>query len=117
MITDQGKNIIVGAMSDVLNYAALGSDNTVNSGSEVSLGSEYGRTRRPFDSVNVLQNSVEFTMILPSTEPSGLQPCTFRELGVFTGSPTGSMFSRSTFYNVDKNDNLEYQTIMQVRVE
>lgn len=97
-------------------HMAIGSSSTTAYSTDTALGSEINRTRRIFDSITRTDKYVELEMILPSTEPSGLMPITMREVGVFNGSPTGSMFTRRTFAGIEKNENIEYQTILSLKI-
>jgi len=123
MFLNQGKNnirdLLVGSfVIGSPSYAAVGSDGTNPVSTNTTLGSEINRTRRVFDSKNsAVTKQVEFEMILPSTEPSGIQPIFTREIGIFTGSPTGSIYSRSVFSEFEKTGDIEVQYIVAYRIE
>ncbi len=98
-------------------YMALGSVGTTATVDDTQLGSEIPETRRDLDSVSTSDDRlVEFEMILPSTVPSS-QPVNIREVALFDGSPTGSMYTHDTFTAVEKTQDVELQTIIGVRIE
>ena len=120
MFVTGGKNIIrdwlSGGQVSRPTYAAIGSIVTTEAGSSTGLLYEIDRLRRPFDSLSIQNQQVEFEMIVPSTEPVGAMPIYFREIGIFNGSPTGSMFSRSAFAEIEKTEDIEFQTITAFRI-
>ena len=121
MYSNVGKNMVKGYLGGTTgigspSYAALGSSSTASAVTDTALGSEWDRTRRTFDGRILTDKQVELEMILPSTAPSGLMPCNLTEVGIFAGSPTGSMFSRATFAPIEKNENVEFQSLITYRV-
>jgi len=120
MFVKDGKNIIrdwlSGGQVNHPTYAAIGSIGTIEAGSSTGLLYEITAIRRPFDSLSIQDQQVEFEMIVPSTDPVGEMPIYFREIGIFNGSPTGSMFSRSAFAEIEKTEDIEFQTITAFRI-
>ena len=97
-------------------YMAAGSDITAVTVNDTGLGSEYLLTRQGFSSQTKQSNQVELEMVLDSTEPSDSMPCMMREVGVFDGSPTGSLFSRNIFAELEKTTDIEMQFVIGIRV-
>lgn len=120
MLTNLGKNLIRDWMGSVFpnppSYMALGSVSTAATVDDTALGSEIPETKLGFDSISKSDRMVEFEMILPSTAPSS-QPINIREVGLFDGSPIGSLYTHNTFTAVEKTEDVELQSIIGVRVE
>lgn len=119
MFTNTGKNIIRDWLGSKFPnppyFMALGSVGTTPTVSDTVLGSEI--IERNFDSINTNNDRlVEFEMILPSTSPT-TQPVNLREVGLFNGSPVGSMFSHNIFTTISKTTDVELQSIVAVRIE
>jgi hypothetical protein len=118
MFVTQGKESVsqwlVGSSPLPPSYCAVGSSSTAVALTDTALGSEYAVTRRAFDTVTMpSKTQIEYEMILPSTTlTSGF----VREMGLFAGSPTGSMFSHQTFYQLEKTGDIEMQIITGYRV-
>ena len=118
MFVTQGKEIVsqwlVGSSPPAPSYCSVGSTSTAVTLSDTALGSEYEITRRSFDTKTMpSKTSIEYEMILPSTT---LTSGYVREVGIFTGSPTGSIFNHSTFYQLEKTGDIEMQIITGYRV-
>ena len=128
VFVDSGKNQIrnwmgnTGPTNPRPAYMALGSIGSPlfvsnNSG----LRYEVDNTRRVFDSNtgSSYNKLIEFEMILPTTEPSGLMPVYLRECELSSGSPYNalSVYSLSTFAGIEKANNIELQTIVGVRIQ
>ena len=102
-------------------YMALGSvGSPIFTSTDNALRYEPDGARRTFDSDtgSSIDREVEFEMILPSTEPSGLMPITLREVELSSGSPanTGSVYTLSTTAGISKTTDVEIQTIVGVRI-
>jgi len=117
VMTDTGKNLIrdwlAGQSPTPPSHIAVGSDSTAATDDDTSLGSEI--VRRAFDSTTYSDDRmVEFEMVLPTTVPSSTVH--LKEMGVFNGSPTGDMFVRNTFADVEKTTDVEIQFIEGIRI-
>jgi hypothetical protein len=115
--TDVGKNMIrewlAGQCGSTAapSFMSLGSSNITPTEADTTLSHE--NVRRGFDSFDRGVNKlVEYEMICPST----VGDFEAREMGIFNGSPTGSMFVRNIFATVNKTADVELQTIAGVRI-
>jgi hypothetical protein len=119
VITNDGKRILVNFLGGNVNaypsYMAMGSSATAPAVTDTALGSEFNDTRIGLDSFTSGDFYAELEMIVPSMEPN-TQPAVFREIGVFTGSPTGSMIMHSTFPNFTKTKDIELQNLVTFKI-
>jgi len=118
MMTTVGKNLIREWLANNAPtppaYTAVGSDSTIAGVDDTDLNGEFAR--RAFDSIDNNNNRlVEFEMVLPTTVPATTE--TLQEVGVFNGSPTGSIFTRNTFAAITKTTDVEVQFINSIRIE
>lgn len=122
MFLNQGKDVLANFLLgsnlsyDPPSYIAVGSSSTAVTLNDTALGSEYNLTRQGFSSQTKQTNQVELEMVLATTDPSDSMPCMIREVGVFAGSPTGSIFSRNTFAELEKTTDIEMQFVIGYRV-
>ena len=118
VVTNDGKRVLVnflgGNVSTYPNYMAMGSDATAPAVTDTVLGSEFKTTRIGLDSFTSGDFYAELEMIVPSLTPSGT--AVFREIGVFTGSPTGSLMMHSTFPNFTKTQDIELQNLVTFKI-
>ena len=96
-------------------YIHFGSDATIPTSGDTALGSVIDETQRALESTSTGDRFVTFEGLLPSTIPSS-QPIFVREIGVFDGSPTGSLWSHATFTGVEKTENLEMQGLYTIKI-
>jgi len=119
VVTNDGKRVLVkmlgGDVSSYPSYMAMGSSATTPAVTDTILGSEFADTRIGLNSFTSGDFYAEAEMIVPSTEPN-TQPAVFREIGVFTGSPTGSMMMHTTFPNFTKTQDIELQNLVTFKI-
>lgn len=119
MITNDGKRVLVNMLGGNINaypqYMAMGSSATTPAVTDTALGSEFVDTRIGLDSFTSGDFFAELEMIVPSTEPN-TQPAVFKEIGVFTGSPTGSMMMHAVFPAFTKTQDIELQNLVTFKV-
>jgi hypothetical protein len=116
--TTVGKNLIrewlAGQCGSAVapSFIGLGSSAVAPTVADTTLS--YEEVKRHYDSSDRGNDRlVEFEMICPST----VGVFEAREMGIFNGSPTGSMFVRNIFAMVNKTSDVELQTIAGVRIE
>lgn len=119
VVTNDGKRVLVkllgGDISSYPQYMAMGSSTTTPAVTDTGLGSEFVDTRIALDSFTSGDFYAELEMIVPSTEPN-TQPAVFKEIGVFTGSPTGSMMMRTVFPAFTKTQDIELQNLVTFKI-
>ena len=121
--TNEGRDWIVDALAGnaptAPGYLAFGSDDTTSASGDTANGSQWNRATVAFESMTSGTRYIEFEGIVLSTEPSGIQPVNFEEVGIFTGSPTstGSILARSTFADLEKSQDVELQCLYRIEVD
>jgi hypothetical protein len=119
VVTNDGKRVLVNLLGGNINayprYMAMGSDATTPTVTDTVLGSEFGDTRIGLNSFTSGDFYAELEMIVPSMQPP-TQPAVFREIGVFTDSPTGSMMMRTVFPDFTKTQDIELQNLVTFKI-
>jgi hypothetical protein len=119
VVTNDGKRVLVNFLGGNVNaypaYMAMGSSATAPAMTDTALGSEFNDTRIGLNSFTSGDFYAELEMIVPSTEPN-IQPAVFKEIGVFTGSPTGSMMMHTTFPAFTKTQDIELQNLVTFKI-
>lgn len=118
VVTNDGKRMLVkilGGDTTRPQYMAMGSSATAPAVTDTALGSEFTQTRIALNSFTSGDFYAELEMIVPSTIPT-TQPNVFKEIGVFTGSPTGSMVMHTVFPNFTKTRDIELQNLVTFKI-
>lgn len=116
VFTNVGKSLVVDFACGNPNvahpaYMKFGSDGTVPAITDTTLGSEIAGACVGLADTIVSANVSQSEYILPSTSPSST--VVLRELGIFTGSPTGSMIVHLAFPAFTKTNEVEMQNLVE----
>jgi hypothetical protein len=91
-----------------------GSGSTAAAVTDTALGdAESDPGKVAFDTVSRTDQEVTYKGIITSSAGSNI---TFAEVGIWSGSPTGSLYTRATFTPTTKTDTEEWQTTIIVKV-
>jgi hypothetical protein len=119
VFTDVGKSLVADFACGNPNvarpsYMKFGSDGTVPTATDTDLGSEFVGAMVGLADTLVVDNVSQSEYILLSSVPSST--VVLRELGIFTGSPTGSMIAHLVFPAFTKTNEVEMQNLVEFHV-
>jgi len=92
-------------------HIGWGEDNTAPNESDTQLVDET--LRDSVDTTNTSGSEVELTNTLGLNQGNG---AALKELGLFNASTSGTMFSRSTFVTIDKDNTVSIKAIIKVMI-
>jgi len=117
-LTDTGKNLIAqwlgGTSITSPSHFGLGTDSTIFTESDTSLGTEIARS-----AIDTLDNSIDATITYTGTilsTQSAFQSDTFRELGIFNASSSGTMFGRYIISSLNMINTKDYKFTVDINI-
>ena len=92
-------------------HIAFGTNATAPNSEDATLTSEFNRIT--LTETSLTGNEIQFTTIMTTAQGNGT---TFKELGLFNASTSGTMFTRSVFVDIDKTSSFEIQATIILKV-
>ena len=93
-------------------HIAFGTNATAPNAEDVTLTSEFNRLALTDTSLS--GKEIQFTTIMTTAQGNGT---TFKEVGLFNASSSGTLFAHSVFVDIDKTNTFEIQATFVVRLE